>query len=84
MSFTLTIPKAAHADLIEKLEQLEHVTLHEVAKPGRITHPSGGELQFTPIAGTDQVTVTVVSNPTNTPESEIKARLEADIKTLLS
>jgi hypothetical protein len=83
-TFTLTIPEGTHKDLTAQLAKMKHVDMHGQGHPGRIHHPEGGEIHFEPVPGTNDVTVTVVSNPTNTPLAEIKARLECDVKTLLS
>jgi len=83
--FTLKIPRSVHGDLAAELAKLSHVTLHSANKPGVVEPPDGKGLvfEFNPIPGKDEVNVVVTKNPNNTPESEIKARLEADVNRLL-
>ena len=83
--FTLKVPRTAHEVLATELAKLSHVTLHSGTKPGVVEPPDGQGLvfEFNPIPGKDEVNVVVTKNPNNTPESEIKARLEADVTRLM-
>ena len=79
-SFLISIPVTAHAQLVEKITELKHVQMSE-DKTGLVSSASGDGVKFSfrPVIGTNNVEITVLENPNNVPQADIKARLEQDV-----
>jgi hypothetical protein len=82
MSFIVTIPPSKDKSLIQQLHELGRLSQCDEEHPdypGRIVVEDWAELEYQPIAGAGQVKMTVITNPSNTPETLIKERMEEGI-----
>lgn len=83
MKFTITVPAEHHDTIMAALDSLGHVSLNRENKTGIIRDESGAEFAFAHI-GENDVEVTVIENPKDESESQLRARFEADIQTILA
>lgn len=84
MKFTITVLQKDQVFVAAKMSQLPHVKMLETrVNSGTVHHESVLEFSFEPVKDSDKVEITVIKNPHNVPEAQIKAHLEDDIKLLL-